>query len=369
MAYGIQVLDVDGRTIFNSNHFCELVAFKGTAAGDGWLDIPGWCYGQDQDVANTSFSRTNTTSGVTFAHDSEIAFPWDGTSASLLAGTEKITSGSNTWLLTGLRTTGGQTWNGSAWVYTNAFQVHTTSGPITSIRNTVASRQLTPQTVYECTPIIYARPQSSSYTGTFCLQERQLTSGNSMDTTDRYNRAVRILDSGSSNTFEIVVCLSAKDWGGISGTKAHQGGASNYGIHTKGPGGQQFHSATSPTVSFTTYHSSGRPSKALTHKSVGINNSSSALQTTIGSLATSTTKRFCRMSGTRYGKNFAVSSVTREYRHHYKWTSNNSINLQWLPIPTAYNPIHPFYSGNSTLIFETYYGDHLFAVVEFGLGI
>jgi hypothetical protein len=78
------------------------------------------------------------------------------------------------------------------------------------------------------------------------------------------------------------------------------------------------------------------------------------------------------MSGTRYGKNFAVNNVianTKEYRHNYKWTSNNSINLQWLPIPTATNPSHVFYSGNSTIIFETYYGDHLFAVVEFGLGI
>ena len=43
----------------------------------------------------------------------------------------------------------------------------------------------------------------------------QVDSGGSVSG-DRYNRRVRILDKASgSNTFEIVVAMPAKDWGGI----------------------------------------------------------------------------------------------------------------------------------------------------------
>lgn len=272
MAYGISILDSNGKTIFNSNYYCELIAYKATVLDGVWLAIPGWCYGQDQDVGTTFYTHN---------------------------------------------------------------------------------------------PTIYARPVSSSYSGEFCLQ---VDSGGS-DPSDRYNNRVRILDKASgSNTFEIVIAMPAKDWGGITGTKAHQSGTSSYGCEAYTAGGQKFHSA-STAGQFLTYSSLGRPSKVSLAKGVAAGGNSVST-TSLGSLTTSTTKRYCRMTGTQYGSVEYVSGVSSEYRQHYSWASNNSVSLKWTNIATATSPSHLFYSGRATIFGDNYGGGkHLFVIADFGLGM
>ena len=271
MAYGISILDSNGKTIFDSNNYCELIAYKSTVVDGAWLDIPGWCYGQDQDVGSTFYTHT---------------------------------------------------------------------------------------------PSIYARPLSSSYAGDFCMQ---VDSGGSVSG-DRYNRRVRILDKASgSNTFEVVVAMPAKDWGGIAGSKAHQSGSSSYGCEAYSAGGQKFH-VDSTAGQFVTYSSLGRPSKVLLAK--GVDHGSNSVSTTsLGSLTTSTTKRYCRMTGTQYGHIEYVSGVSSEYRQHYSWASNNSVGLKWTTIATATAPAHAFYSGRATIVLDNYDGKQLFAIADFGLGM
>ena len=378
MAYGAVVFDKDGRTIFNTNNGAELVAFKGTCSGFLWMDIPGWCFGQDQDVFDTSSNFTkNAIYSGSYTKPNEVFFPWDGTAGDFLDGTEKIVNGTNTLLLNGRTGTGGITYPAPTYTpnYDNAWQSYTTSGSFGSHRPTHPSNPvswtLTPCTTYKNPVTIYARPQSASFVGKFCMQDDSNAQAYGSNL-DRYNHRVRIMDSVTTptayQTFEVIVCVSAKDWGGISGTKAHQAGASGEGIHALGPGGAQFHSA-SPVGQFTTYHTAGRPSKGHTHKAVTANSTASATTTTLGTLPNDTRKKWCRMSGTNYGEIFNVSNVTREYRHHYNWVSNTNISLIWQPIEEYYIPQHVFYSGRSTIFQKNYYGDHLFAVVDFGLGV
>lgn len=379
MAYGIEVLDSNNKTVFNSNNFCELIAYKATVVDGSWLAIPGWCYGQDQDVAGTNISVANkttsamTASGGQYANVYQIAFPYNGTAAQdynnykwdqYNVGIQYLSEGASYGI-----TYSGTYPNGS-FVYTNAYRIYTTTADVSSLRSSTSNRTLTPYTKYEFQPVIYARPQSGSYNGDFCMQTSSmpLVNAGSINRNDRYNRVIRILDKASgNNTFEIVVAMPAKDWGGVSGTKAHQAGTSAYGIEAFTAGSQQFHSG-STAGQFTTYSTLGRPSKVLLAKGVGPG-SNSVATTSIGSLTSSSTKRYCRMTSTQYGHVETVSGTTAEYRQHYDWASNNSIGLKWTNIATASSPAHFSYSGRSTIIFDNYLGKQLFAIVDFGLGM
>jgi len=363
MAYGIEVFDSNGKTVFNTENYVEMIAYKATVVDGAWLLIPGWCYGQNQDVAGSSSSITNiavstmTASGGGYTNNFEIAFP---TSAGNLVGRKWDQYMVGSQFLISIR---GTYYNNGG----TAYYIYNTTRDVSALRTSTAGRTVIPYTYYEHIPTIYARPQSSSYSGDFVLETGEATTSE-MVSTDRYNRKIRILDKASgTNTFEILVAMPAKDWGGITGTKAHQAGTATYGLEALTAGGQQFHSG-STAGQFTTYNSLGRPSKVLLAK--GVDHGSNSVSTTsLGSLTTSSTKRYCRMTGTQYGHNEYVSGSTKEYRQHYSWASNNSISLKWTNIATATNPAHIFYSGLSTIVFDNYDGKQLFAIADFGLGM
>jgi len=77
MAYGIEVLDVNGKTVFNSNNPTELVVFISSIDGNTHLAIPDYCYGWDStsqaEVFPSIYARpTNPSSTVIFTMKSTV---------------------------------------------------------------------------------------------------------------------------------------------------------------------------------------------------------------------------------------------------------------------------------------------------------
>jgi len=374
MAYGIEVLDVNGKTVFNSINPTELVVWKGSVAGGVHLAIPDYCYGWDTTVFGNSTTATNI-AGIPFVTGADsnfsawtdvyqIIFPWnplvDYKGALLSLNTGDVYFDRAEWghipVVYGVV-------NGS---YVDAYVVWRMNKDVSAIRGTAASRTITPSTTHQVFPSIYARPVNPTVTPVvFAMKDTVPATPN---VSSRYNRGVTIADKGTllgSNTFEIVVAVPAKDWGGVLDSRVakHTTGVTDYGLEVYTDSTQQHHSA-STVGQFITYSTRSRPtqfSASATLHSKEVDSFTPSTTTPFPTLTAATTpyKRYCRMNPTRYYKG---RTRTNLWTYQYAWWANHSIGLQWNSISgvTIFGFIWPF---------TTYTSQQLYGIVDFGAGM
>ena len=365
MAYGIKILNIDGGTIFNSTNYVELGAHTGTVnsyvsgASGTKFNIPDYCWGMDQKVSLGTVSRQRRHQYTAYNNVYQIALYIN--ISDVLKNYDTINYGGSDNSAT-VVSADATTFNPSSGVY---YKVFTMSEDMSGIRTTSGSSTIALSEYKTYNPSIYIRPTSSSYSGRFWATLRRHTAlvGNPTSdwvAGDRLNYYLTVHDSASgSNQFEVMVALPSYVWGGISGTKAHTSGTSGYGLQALSTTGQK-HTPSGTAGQFTTFDSRGRPSKIILTEKVALPNKQ-VTNASMGSLVTSTTKRWCRMNGTELYLYDHLTSPVSHWHWMYKWDSNNSISLQL---------------NNDVLSGHTNYGftntlktPHFFAVANFGLGL
>lgn len=382
MSYGIEVLNSAGETVFNSSNYVTLACFNGTVTGvdtnvtptgSNVLTIPDYIFGDDQhayqgDGVDHDVYTGTFVSGGTYTSNNQIATK--AVANTLVIGNDVLVYADFPVFYTDkyqLRTTANaviseinttdrppdvigmgpyNVANSGDLLsdFDNAYFIITTYSDVSSYR--VAGSTLNIQkydTSYSSTPQVYARPVSSSYSGSF---------GMNVD-----GRTISIVDhTGNNNTFEVMVCNSAEAFGSITSTTAHYlAGQSSYGLRAVTDNTQKY-SPLGTAQSLLTYDSATYPVKVILANgyeppAAGTNDDES-----LGSLSTSTNKRFCLMDSTWRHKNDYIS--TTQYRVLYQWNSNNSISL-----------IYRSSQATGDGYFDTITTNMPFAVVEFGDGV
>jgi len=381
MAYGIELLDVNGKTIFNSNNPTELVVWKAAASGGVHLAIPDYCYGWDTTVSGSTTTATNTagipatvagaTENLTYwSSVYDIAFPWnplaDYTGAVLSLNTGNVYfEHVQSEILPKIYGVVGSD-------YSNAYVVWRMSKDVSGIRGTAASRSITLNTTHEVFPSIYARPRNPSVTPViFGMRDTKPSTPNA---SSRYNRGITILDrnGAGSNTFDIVVAIPAKDWGGVlsSRTSKYKSGSTSYGLEAYTPNTQYHHSA-STVGQFLTYSTLSRPTKfsaSATLYARGSDWRTARNITPFPRLTSSTAPydRYCRMNPTRHHKGEVIiqgqaNPYTRMFTYQYDWRSNYDIRLRWDSILPGVNNFADFSTS--------YTSQQLYGIVDFGAGL
>lgn len=358
MAYGIEVLNINGGTVFNSTHYVEMGAYTGTVNAGAKFDIPDWCFGLDQRVVVANRIHTRKHTGVSYSNVNEIAIMFQDTSGfTRVYDTPSTINYNNATIVSRGNIQGA---NGSN--YTNAWHVYTMSEDMSGIRTTSGTSTIGQTEFSTYNPSIYVRPTSSSYSGKFWSELRQhATTDSGFDSSDALNTYLTIHDSVSgTNQFEVMVALPANVWGGVSGTKAHTAGTDNYGLQSLSTTGQK-HTPNGPSVQFTAFDSRGRPSKIFLTKKVALP-TKTVTNVSMGSLVTSSTKRWCRMNGTEFFLVDNSNYPTYGFWHWmYQWNSNNSISLTFnKDVLTSYS---------TTDFTNSLTSDTFFAVANFGLGL
>jgi len=376
MSYGIEVFDSVGATVFNSNMPIELAAFNGTVVGTDefssapsgtqLLTIPDYLFGDDQHgYAATGENHTvyqPTSSYPTYSNNKQIAFditsitqggasgfffviaegaPNIGSMLRTTSGTDIDTVASAT--LAGFTSDGSLVSH-----YTNAYWlIEVTSANISSHRVDNATKVSHPyDDSFKTDMIYYARPVSSSYSGRFRLA------------ISNANRTAAIYDAtGGNNSFEIMVAMKASDYGSITSTTAHQlAGNMSYGLRAVTAADQKYtaNSTAEPHLTFesATYISKAFLTKGYSGGTTGTNSTQS-----LGSLSTSSNKRWCRMNSTIRFKVQTVFPTNFLWYVYYQWNSNNSISLSWRHGATAF------------VLSSTMNSKAPYAVVEFGDGV
>jgi hypothetical protein len=386
MAYGIEVYNSAGQTVFDSEHYCEFAAFTGTVnASTGTsgtqyrLEVPDWTYGWDKAHALTT---QTVQCGVGSAHTYNNKFEMSvklkntsGTDVIFTKGTDINFNGAHVHSRGAQYGVTGNYYTG--FDFSNAYYVYTFSKDMTSIRNSAHNRTFTPYEVSTNLPTVYARPTSSSYSGQFwggltstggpSLQTYVngsfvYTDNPNYDSTSKVNIGVYIRDSLSgAQQFEIIVAMPAYSWGGVTGTKAHTSGTGTYGLFC-GTASDKKYTPNSSTTHFTTYDTRGRPSKAALTTSQAVPSSFSTLNVSMGSLSTSSTKRWCRLDGTEFIKQDTSSGYPNYnwWGWTYNWSSNNSISLRFTSGADR---------GTGYALTDTLASKQFFAVSDFGLGL
>lgn len=238
---------------------------------------------------------------------------------------------------------------------------------------------------------IWARPQSASYSGQFCLyigvgrglQNVFSTSSENFPPKSgvlplntgnyTYPNSFTILDlTGGNNVFEVALVDSAYNVGYY--INAQSSGSSNYGFEIFSQSSTEialtetffpFTYSSIQTVATTNFTSASRPLRFIASKGVPDSSVSWGAQTdfTIGTLPTSSTKRWVRMTDTLAWKRGGNFGSETEYRMTYNWASNNNISLRWRLANDAMNdPYGIIQTGR-------YEYDKLFAIAEFGDGL
>jgi len=370
MTYGIEVLDANNKTIFNSSNPTELVVWSDCVLGNTHIDIPDYCYGWDTTVAGSTTTATNTAgipfvigAGVNFSAWSNVyqmIFPFNAL-ADYTGGVLSLNTGDVFFdhteyerypIVYGVV-------NGN---YTNAYVVWKMNKDVSAIRGTAASRSITLNTTHQVFPSLYARPVSPGTTPVvFALVDTKPTAPSS---SSRYNRGVTIADrnGGTSNTFEVVVAIPSKDWGGVSAsrTSKYTSGSADHGLEAYTDSIYQHHSA-STVGQFVTYSTRSRPTKfsasaPIYVKAVDQLTASNMTPFPILTAATTPYNRYCRMNPTRH----YVQSSSAQYTYQYDWRSNYDIRLHWNTI-----------AGSAGAIFtaDTYTSQLLYGIVDFGAGL
>lgn len=390
MSYGAVVQNSTGGTIFDSTHPLEFGVATGTVTANvttaaGYYSVPDYCYGHNGYDYNSSNVGT-------IQEDSSYSYP-SGAVNRLYFVQQDTAADKYTYFNV------GNAYYGSSGAYYIDFTTD-----MTSFRNTGSSfarnnlnttthtvpglPTFTAKKTHISEFTVYARPTSSSYSGSFRLVlEQHLGSGfydGISGITDKFpassgNRrhgwTVAVRDHNNTNaTFEImIVNNSGEDYTSISESSNfdthHLTGSTPYGIQTFTDDDETFNirSGSANEQSMILFDSRSLPAQVIIAKGVQptINHSLSPQAHTIGSLSSSSTKRWCRMNATGLWSTDRVivnNSFTREWNMHYKWTDNNTISLEWRhhDLTTTWSP---FKRVNSFL------SKHPFTVVEFGEGI
>jgi len=385
VSYGIEVFNSAGKTVFDSTHHVELAAHNATVVGtdinvtptsSNLLTIPDYLFGDDQHLFLSAGSDwdvyTGTmVSGGTYTDNKQLAVKAQAYEVTLFGSTFPISPqpyaydtdyrvrNSSSTVIDDLNTTstssGGMNQGpfnvanagNNVSDYDNAYYlIKTDSVNMTSYRTSGTTVNLQRKdTSFSAFPQIWARPVSSSYSGRFAMR---------VDGRDIY-----ITDyTGNNNSFEIMVAIPAQVFGSITSTTAHRlTGNDPYGLCALTDDQQQY-TAGHPTETHLTYDSRTYPVKPLI--SIGAEGTTPGTNQTftIGSLSSSTVKRWALMDYTLYYKNDPSVSFS-VWTLQYNWTSNSSINLLWRQGYT--DP-----SGNS--IFDTMASKALFSIAEFGDG-
>ena len=381
MSHGMEVLNSVGETVFNTNElFCEIASasftvvgtdYNVTPSGSGLVDIPARCFVDDVNffpdsgVLVNNFNLKNVSSG-TYTSVYQLAvkanilsFSFGGSTSYFTTpptvGTQ-VRSGST---IIGIVTANSQMFHpvgpsGSSGEYTQAdyenSYVLSTIGTtnVTSYRGSEQQISVHSKTAYLGSPHIYARPVSSSYVGNFGL----------LVTDDKMS----IIDyTGGNNTFEIIVTNTAEEFGGMNGTAKYLAGSSSYGLECLTAPDQQY-TTFHPQASQTTFNSGSPIVQVILTKGLKPNTGGTNQDFSLGSLTTSTTKRWCRMDGCQYYKN-SVNDQTYPrdiWKMQYRWLSNNSISVQWRLSSQ---------DADGTNIFDNYHSKQPFAVAQFGDGV
>ena len=162
-----------------------------------------------------------------------------------------------------------------------------------------------------------------------------------------------------------MVANSAEEFGSISNAAKQLGGATTYGVQCFTTYDQKYTPAHTAGP-FTTYDSSTRPAAVILAKSYAGGTAGTAGTFSLGSLNSSTTKRWCRMGATELYKSYLGSSPYKWWKAVYKWNSNHSISINWRAAETTGLPSGGTYT--TFVAFSTYASKFPYAVVEFGEG-
>lgn len=364
MSYGIQVYDGGGATMFDSDNLVEMGAYYFTCTGNTALpDIPNWVSGFDskhqigsdftRTQQNVSYSSYTYGGGATFngVGDNYLAFDYDASPYPAVG--QIMTIGSNEYSVIGSPTTSNHIYNyGTANFYidyTNATHYIPFDQDMTSLRNSTASRTFGTYEIPSYTTTLWVRPYSSSYSGSFGLAH---VNGSLLNPIGIYDST-----GSTTNTFEVMVTVSAAGWGAIDDTRPKfLAGESTYGINCR-TGANKRHTPNSPLTQFTTYDSRTRFGQIVLSKGWGGGTSSSNTTFSLGSLSNSSKKRWVRIDATKYIKIGSSGSSQVFYSSKYQWNSNNSISLVWNTN-----------GGGQFALQDTYVTDLPYAVAEFGVG-
>ena len=328
MSYGIEVLDSDGSTVFNSTNYVEMASYYATVASGGTFYTPSWCTGGDKTYEGTSYSRTNSTSLTLAYTNNEMAFPQESPEV-ILTGHKMVVGGVDYFVT-------GKTGSYQGLTYFSFDK------SVAGIRGTSAARTFYEMEYYIARPVFYVRPLSASYSGVFAI----VGGGESFT----------LLDYASgTNTFEVLVANSAEEWGSISDARPSKflAGTTDYGLQGHTTLSYRY-TPSQPLTSFTTYDSRTRPVKVILAKGWAGGTAGTASTFSLGSLSTSTTKRWCRMNSTVLAK---IIGNQNYWTAKYNWVSNNNISLSWTS------------GGGNFSLSTTYTTKAAFAVVEFGDGL
>lgn len=381
MSHGMEVLNSVGETVFNTNAlFCEIASasftvvgtdYNVTPSGSGLVDIPARCFVDDVNffpdsgflVENRNLKNVPNetyTSVYQLAVKIAVAEYIFGESVILVPSgipvDTQVRSGST---IIGIVTANSQMFHpvgpsGAGGEYTAAdyensyilCTIGTTN--VTSYRGSEQQISIHRRTAFLGSPHIYARPVSSSYVGNFGL----LVQGDKMSIIDY---------TGGNNTFEIIVTNTAEEFGGMNGTAKYLAGSSSYGLECLTAPDQQY-TVFHPQTSQTTYNSGSPIVQVILTKGLKPNTGGTNQDFSLGSLTTSTTKRWCRMDGCQYYKNSVNDNTYPRdvWKMQYRWLSNNSISVQWRLSSQ---------DAGGGLIFDNYHSKQPFAVAQFGDGV
>ena len=385
MSYGIEVFNSSGETVFDSTHPIQLAAYNSTvvgtdinvtATGSSLITLPDYLFGDDQHLflgaGNDWDVYTGTmVSGGTYTNNRQIAVKAQPILVTIFGGSYAIANppyavGDETRLRTTagtvidqVDTTSGPGLAGGTYAFNvtspgatladfaNAyFIVESDSVNMTSYRTSGTTLNLQMKnTSYFAYPQIWARPVSSSYSGRFAMK---------VD-----GRSVSIIDyTGNNNSFEIMVSVPGEVFGSITSTTAHHlTGNDAFGLTAVTDDQQQYTSAH-PTETHVTYDSRTYPAKPIISLGAEGTTAGTNQTFTLGTLSSSTVKRWCLMDNTVYYKNVSASSFS-VWTLQYNWTNNSSINLLWR---------EGFVDSTGGSIFDTMVSKGLFSVAEFGDG-
>ena len=317
MAYGLQIQNNTGGTIFDSTHPVEFGIATGTVTANvttaaGYYSVPDYCYGHNgYDYSSTNEGNIQEDSSHSYPSGSvnRLYFVQQSTAADKykFQNAENYgTSGSYyvdfTTDMSAFRNTG------------NTFsrnELNTTTHTIPGLTPFTADKTHTAEFM------IYARPVSSSYTGSFrVVLEQHLGAGTYDDIAGITNKfpasplnrkfgwTVAIRDHNNTNaTFEIMITNnSGEDYSSITAdsnssfTSHHLAGSASYGLLTLTDDDETFgfRSGSANEQSMILYDSRSLPAQVILAKGVKPNTSSFSLSPqahTLGSLSSSTTKR------------------------------------------------------------------------------
>lgn len=369
MSYGIKVYDSLGATMFDSEHLVEMTAHYFTCKGNvAFPAIPDWVGGSDsrtqigssytrqqQNVSYSAYSWPSGQGGTSNFYgvgSNYLAFDYDATPFPAVG--QVMTIGSNEYKVIGSptlanHTISGYDSNGFPIVnYSNATHYIPFDQDMTSFRNSTANRTFRTYEYPNYFQTLWVRPLSSSYSGYFGWAH---VGGNLTNPLSIYDST-----GSTTNTFEVYVTVTAAGWGAIADTRPKflAGSTTNGIICQTDQTGR--HTPSGPLVQMTTMDSRTRFAQVKLAKSWAGGTDYSNTTFSLGSLSSSSTKRWVRIDSTRFIKIGGGYPIPR-YSAKYQWNSNNSISVVWNSN-----------GGGQFSLQDSYVTELPFIVAEFGVG-